>query len=199
MEQNFIARHRIGVSRIFFIGLIGIALFGGNQLPENAVMRVGTLLLAYGFVIIAVLGRLWCSLYLCGYKTSALIDVGPFSIVRNPLYLFSFIGATGIAIATTSIPLTLLIIAFFLLIYPAVIANEEKRLETVLGEDYLAYKERTPKALPNFKLYKGVKQYTINIKQVHSAFLDVVWFFIALALARLVPMLYGTGALPIGS
>ena len=143
------------------------------------------------------MGRLWCSLYLCGYKTNKLIDVGPFSIVRNPLYIFSLIGAAGIGIATTSIAITLLLIVFFILVYPSVITNEEKRLEAALGHEYLIYQERIPRLMPDLSLYKGVDQYTVNMRQVHSAFLDVVWFFVALACARLVPILHDAQILPL--
>lgn len=197
MNQNFIARHRIAVSKVFFLGIIGIALFNSSLLPAEDGVRLATLVIASGFVVIAVLGRLWCSLYLCGYKTSILIDVGPFSIVRNPLYLFSLIGAAGIGIATTSIVITSLLIAFFIVVYPSVIANEEKRLATALGLQYQAYQVRTPRLIPDFSLYKGVDQYTVNMRQVHSAFLDVVWFFVALGCARMVPVLHDQQMLPL--
>jgi protein-S-isoprenylcysteine O-methyltransferase Ste14 len=36
--------------------------------------------------------RLWCSLYISGYKNSQLITSGPYSLCRNPLYFFSFVG-----------------------------------------------------------------------------------------------------------
>jgi protein-S-isoprenylcysteine O-methyltransferase Ste14 len=43
----------------------------------------------YALVIVCVVGRIWCSAYVGGYKNTKLIDTGPFSIVRNPLYVFS--------------------------------------------------------------------------------------------------------------
>lgn len=197
MNQNFIARYRIGVSRLFFVGLIGVALFNGSLLPATQGVRLATLIISSAFVIVAVLGRLWCSLYLCGYKTKSLIDIGPFSAVRNPLYIFSFIGATGIGIATTSMVITLMVATFFLVVYPSVIANEEKRLTASLGHDYQIYLGRTPKLIPDFSLYKSVDQYTVNMRQVHSAFLDVVWFFVALGCARLIPLLHDAQILPL--
>lgn len=197
MVQNFIARHRIGVSRVFFLVLISIALFSDSVADFDSGVRLCTLIVASGLVVVAVLGRLWSSLYLCGYKNSSLVDVGPFSMVRNPLYIFSLLGATGIGIATTSITITLLIIAFFIVVYPSVISKEEERLESALGSGYREYMECTPRLVPNYKLYKGVTQYTVNMKQVHSAFLDVVWFFIVLGLARMIPTLHDAEILPI--
>lgn len=45
----------------------------------------------------AILGWLWNILYIGYQKNSRLITDGPHSISRNPLYLFSLIGVTGIA------------------------------------------------------------------------------------------------------
>src|ERR1700674_3168149 len=48
-------------------------------------------------ILLSILGRTWCTLYIGGRKRRELITQGPYSIVRNPLYLFSSIGAAGIA------------------------------------------------------------------------------------------------------
>ena len=44
------------------------------------------------FVGIGVMGRIWCSLYISGFKNAKLVTEGPYSLCRNPLYLFSYLG-----------------------------------------------------------------------------------------------------------
>ena len=64
---------------------------------------------------------------------------GPYSVCRNPLYFFSFIGLVGIGLATETVSLTLFLIAFFALVYPAVIAGEEEFLRGKFGPAYVEY------------------------------------------------------------
>lgn len=63
----------------------------GNFLHE-AVERSGVFL-----ILIGILGRTWCSMYISGRKLVSLVTLGPYSISRNPLYVFSSIAAFGVA------------------------------------------------------------------------------------------------------
>ena len=42
-------------------------------------------------------------------------------------------------------------------------ANEEAKLESRLGEEYLAYKARTPRFVPALGQYSNVESYTVNV------------------------------------
>jgi protein-S-isoprenylcysteine O-methyltransferase Ste14 len=54
-------------------------------------------------IVVCILGRTWCALYLGGKKKRQLVRHGPYSIVRNPLYLFSAIGAAGVGLCAGSL------------------------------------------------------------------------------------------------
>ena len=64
-----------------------------------------TILFFIGIILVGIasLGRLWCSLYIAGYKTDNLVTEGPYSMCGNPLYFFSFIGALGIGFASETL------------------------------------------------------------------------------------------------
>jgi protein-S-isoprenylcysteine O-methyltransferase Ste14 len=80
--------------------------------------------------VIAILGRAWSTRYIGERKANLLVTEGPYSVSRNPLYLFSFLGAqTGsllIAIfAAGTVP-----------IFRPVIKREEAAPQILFGETY---------------------------------------------------------------
>ena len=194
--QAFLAQHRIGVSRAFFLITIALIIFTVSAWDPTSGFMVFIRTLGFVFLIVAALGRLWCSIYICGYKNQRVIQDGPYSIVRNPLYCFSLIGGVGIGFLSCSFLITALIVLFFVWIYPITISDEEAHLENMLGEDYLAYKAKTPRLMPAFSQFKNVEQYTINIKQMQNAFLDVVWFLLAAPILLGIDIAHRSGALP---
>ena len=53
-------------------------------------------LMGWLFVGVGAMGRIWYSIYISGYKNNKLVMEGPYSLCRNPLYLFSYLGGVGI-------------------------------------------------------------------------------------------------------
>ena len=53
-------------------------------------------------ILVCILGRTWCTLYIGGLKKRELVTAGPYSVVRNPLYVFTSIGTAGIGAQTGS-------------------------------------------------------------------------------------------------
>ena len=113
-------------------------------------------------IVICIVGRAWCSLYIGGRKKAEIVDRGPYSISRNPLYVFSFIGALGMGAQTGSIILsfTFLIIAYA--VFYATVRREEEWLGAVFGEPYADYVARTPRFWPDFSKWRD--QETLEIR-----------------------------------
>ena len=76
-------------------------------------------------ILLSILGRTWCTLYIGGLKKRELVTAGPYSLVRNPLYVFSAIGAAGIGAQTGSALLALLFAAGALAVFQVVARHEE--------------------------------------------------------------------------
>jgi protein-S-isoprenylcysteine O-methyltransferase Ste14 len=174
---DFFATKRILISR--FIGVLSLLLllFTRTTLPgpfwvETLLEHLGLLL-----IVVAVLGRIWASFYICGYKNRQIVNQGPYSAVRNPLYLFSFLGVLGLSFASGNLLFTGLITTLFLFYYPLVIANEERRLKEFLGEAFVQYAKTTPRFIPNPSRYWQPEVYPVNVKTFTKSFLDGVWFF----------------------
>ena len=175
--RAFAARHRILISRLYFLPVIALILATRGTFADSGKEAVLVDLAAFAAITVAALGRLWCSIYIAGYKTCRVIDCGPYSLVRNPLYLFSLIGGVGAGLATHSLVVLALVLGFFAVVYPMTIADEERRLEAVHGEPYLAYKAHVPRLVPRVDTWQAPVVYAVNLPRLQHAFLDTVWFF----------------------
>ncbi len=152
-----------------------------------------------GFVLIAIciLGRTWSSLYIGGRKIEELVMVGPYSIMRNPLYFFSILGATGVGAQSGSIVIALICGAIALTVFYVVVKQEEKVLLGRYGESYHAFMERVPRFLPRPSLWTDEPTLTIRPPRVLMTFADALVFLLAIPLAEGFEYLQDLGMLPV--
>jgi protein-S-isoprenylcysteine O-methyltransferase Ste14 len=166
---------RILASRIFAVLAFAFMLMTQSaydgKLIGNFLAFVGLLLVA-----VAIVGRLWCSLYISGYKNAELITAGPYSLTRNPLYFFSLLGFVGVACATQTFTFPVLVTAAFAVGYPATINNEEDFLRCKFGEAFDLFCKRTPRFFPSFRNYREAETWQVHPGAFLRTVTDVVWF-----------------------
>ncbi|WGD29925.1 isoprenylcysteine carboxylmethyltransferase family protein [Ancylobacter sp. WKF20] len=153
--------------------------------------------IGFGLLLVAIIGRTWSSLYIGGRKKSEVVAVGPYSICRNPLYVFSFIGAAGAGAQFGNLTAALAATLLTVLVFSIVVRKEERFLSAKFGEPYLAYKARVPRFIPNFRLWQNVSTLEINTHLVVRTFLDACVFLAAIPLAEGIEMAQAQGWLPV--
>ncbi len=136
--------------------------------------------LGYALVIIGAFGRIYCSAFIGGRKNDEVVREGPFSVVRNPLYVFSFLALVGIGLESGMFTLLALLVGAFILYYPLVVDKEEAYLKNKFGEPYAAYKREVPRWKPNFKLWKEPEQVDAKPKFIRRTAMDAAIFFLPL-------------------
>ncbi|MDR3153712.1 MAG: isoprenylcysteine carboxylmethyltransferase family protein [Deltaproteobacteria bacterium] len=146
--------------------------------------------------VLATVGRLWCAQYIAGYKDGVLVTEGPYSVTRNPLYFFSFMGGMGAGFATETILLPAVIFAGFLMIYPATIRAEEKKLSLMFGDAYRAYAASVPRFFPKLSLFREPEEYVIKTKTYRRAGVEAMLFVWIIILFEIFEELGETGAIP---
>lgn len=152
-----------------------------------------------GLVLIGfcVLGRTWCCMYIGGQKNEAIIRVGPYSVVRNPLYVFSVIAAGATGFLTGSIVIGLLFALLIFLIFDRVIRKEEAFLVKKFDGAYRNYMAETPRWWPRWRLWKDADTLTVRPRLVWITFKDASLFYLAYPLFEGVEWLQGSGYLPV--
>lgn len=194
---SLVSKKRILATRVFAGLLIMLLLLTDSRWAQYSFM--GSVFELVGLILVTAgaFGRLWASLYISGYKVQHLIREGPYSIVRNPLYFFSFFGAIGIALAAKSFLLTAMVAIAFLLYYPLVVVREEKKLADLHGEEYARYARQTPRFIPNFASYQEPETYRVNVRKHQQAFLDASFFIWIYGIVQVVETLHASGLLPV--
>lgn len=185
-------------SRIFISKIIAAAVFLCVFLTYGVVAIDGFLHEIFdtaGLLLIAVcaLGRLYTTAFLGGSKNERLITHGPFSVVRNPLYVFSLIGFTGVGFLSNHIVFMVFVPLAFWGLYTLLVAREEMFLEKHFGAEYTAYKAVVPRFFPKFSGYHNLDEITVNTKLLKKGALDAIWWFSAYPLVELAEYLQENG------
>ena len=181
-------RLRISLTWGYALFIAILAVFGESRLQTTL---LGTVLLTLGGILAALgaFGRLWCSLYIAGYKNNTLVTVGPYSLCRNPLYFFSFIGAIGIGLSTGSFTIPLIIASGFAIYYPLVVVDEEARLTLLHGVHYQRYRQVTPAFFPRISAFSEPGEYAVQPMIFRKDIGDSIWFVWIVCLLQLVSAL----------
>lgn len=186
---HFSKKNRLNITRVLIGVLILIDLLSVPRWHINPVSLIGIEFLAFILVLSATFGRLWALSYISGNKTQKLITDGPYSLMRNPLYFFSFCGAIGLGIASKSILFCSVILLAFATYYPLVIRAEEEHLEGIHSDEFRRYCSAIPAFLPKFSTYQEKPTYLVDARRMRRAFMSVMWFplifFIMIAIDRL--------------
>jgi len=193
---DHVSRSRTGAARKSAFLFVGLLLLTDHSWSKTGFLDI--FLTTFGLILVGVgtLGRVWASMYISGYKDKDLVTEGAYSIVRNPLYVFSFIGVVGIGCATGSLLMIGVLILGFFIYYPLTMVDEEQRLAARYGQRFTDYVRRTPRFIPNFSLFQESETYTVETKTYRYAFMDAVWFVWVFALIQLIEKLHECGILP---
>jgi protein-S-isoprenylcysteine O-methyltransferase Ste14 len=132
---------RTGLSLTILLGIWEFATAG--SFGVEATVGLPLALLALGFT---VYGYFDLGIENTYGADDSLVTTGLYSYSRNPQYVASIIGFTGLAIAVGT-PEIIMLSALAILVYTLMPFAEEPWLEKAYGEAYRVYEARTPRFL----------------------------------------------------
>jgi hypothetical protein len=143
------------------------------------------------------MGRAYCSTFIGGRKNDVVVRQGPFSVVRNPLYVFSFLAVVGIALQSGMYTMLFLLAGAFILYYPLVVEKEEAFLLNKFGEPYEIYMREVPRWIPNPNLWREPEQFDARPRFIRRTLMDASIFFLPLPCFAIIERLHASGILPL--
>lgn len=177
----------VGIIAVLAVAVLTRSAWGGGELHE------GVEALGLGMIVLCIVGRAWCSLYIGGRKKAEIVDRGPYSVSRNPLYVFSFIGAFGVGAQTGSLSLALLFLALTIVVFWFTVKREEAWLTEAFGADYTAYQARTPRFGPDFSKWRDEGMLEIRPRFFLTTLRDGLVFLLAVPLFESIEKLQDIG------
>ena len=148
-------------------------------------------------ILIGILGRAWCTMHIGGQKFTELVDYGPFSVSRNPLYVFSLVATFGAGLQTGSILFALLATGGVWLVIDMTVRREETALRGRFGETFDAYGASTPRYGPRVSSWRPQNVVPVNMTLFYKTILDGFLFFLIVPIAELIDWLQELGHLPV--
>lgn len=185
-EQGWINYYRKHFIVTCLIGLGAYWFYVPSQVPVSP--HLADILKAFGalFLFAGAMGRVVASFTMASRKNSTVINTELYSVVRHPLYFFSFIMVLGVSLLTGRPDISFLVIAIFFVCFYPMMLNEEKFLQNMFGDDYTNYMKTTPRFIPKFSQWRGSEEVTINLPLVLRTLFDAS---VALLLIPLVEIL----------
>lgn len=154
---------------------------------------------AYGLVLmlIGIAGRLWSILYIDGHKSKTMVQTGPYSVTRNPLYFFSSVAALGVGAQTGSLLVALTCGLICAVSFHVVARHEERYLTAVLGAPYTDYIARVPRFFPNPLIYRDQETVTFRPKILNNTLFDGLVFFASIPFFEFMEVAQASGWIPV--
>jgi len=144
-----------------------------------------TWLLGICLVLMGMILRIWAQQHL-HYRHSLkfkkqLTTTGPYSFVRNPLYIGNIMLCLGVTVASEILWLVPITFLYGLWIYSLVVQYEEAHLREKYGEPYRRYLTEVPRWVPSFGSFKKLGLKTLGLKNEylrHSIFAEIHCLFL---------------------
>lgn len=169
---------RLRFTYLYYCALSLAAAFTGRPTALAPLIDHGVACLSFILIIAACLGRIWCSTFIAGHKSSTLITAGPYSICRHPLYAFSILGSVGMALATRSFMLTLVTALTFIVLLTRAARAEENFLAQAHPAAFNDYAQVTPRWWPRWHHYQVPHTITTHPAILRKSFLDAGAFLL---------------------
>jgi len=192
----FFIKYRIKITQFFGTILLLLILFSHKNLED--IPATADIIFICGITLIGIgtIGRIWCALFISGYKDRILIQSGPYSICRHPLYFFSLLGGLGIGLATETLTIPVIILIGFILFYPLLMDHEEKSLSKIFGKEFQSYFQRTPKFFPKFSLFNMPEECNVGTKVFTRELIRSFFFIWMIGLLELIEVIQQSGTIP---
>lgn len=196
INRSPLFKERMRIVRFLMLASTPMLLFIAPVTKEFTFWHELMEILAHLLVFSGVLIRVYTSLYSGGRKNAVLLTDGPYSVVRNPLYVGSLLAVIGLGLQTGSVIVAAVATTIFLVLHHWTIQKEEAFLQGHYGDTYRNYLRIVPRWMPNLSLWHQTQELVVKPRMVLLTMRDASGFIIALLLIETLCALRISAMLP---
>jgi len=176
---ELLIRRRILISAVLFAILIAQDVAYGPKPHDLNIFRDPFTVMGLALVVTGLGLRSWSAGIL--RKNAELTMTGPYGLIRNPLYLGSFMMMFGFCALIADPTNLLFIVGLILAIYVVKVRQEEKLLAGRFPEQWAVYSKTTPRFVPGFRIPDLSAEWSLSQWLQHREYQAVLASILALA------------------
>jgi protein-S-isoprenylcysteine O-methyltransferase Ste14 len=175
----WLVKRRLIITLLLFTSLVLLDMFVLQVRPRNILdwsdpgTIAGELLVLLGLAI-----RTWAAGTLA--KCQSLIRTGPYALVRNPLYVGTFLMMFGFCTLVHDWQSIWFVIGPIAAMYALVVRHEESRLARWFPHDWAAYVSSTPRFLPRRWSAAALSGWSLGLWLRNREYQVLFWSAVAL-------------------
>jgi protein-S-isoprenylcysteine O-methyltransferase Ste14 len=177
--------------------LIFLAVFVRPSWPAHSQIAFYIELSGYLFLLTGLAIRIWCICFIGGRKSKQLINQGPYSLCRNPLYVGTFLLVIGAGLCFENLFMLAFCLAVMAPVHVAVVIMEENHLSKLFGEEYQQYKQSVPRFWPRLRNYKSPETITIYTRAIRRIAVDTAFVLLIPEIEDWLEVLHDIDILPV--
>lgn len=185
------------ISRLFAVLALCLILLTDHSWQQGEAVDVAFEISGFLLILVCSAGRIWSLLYIAGRKTASLVDEGPYSLVRHPLYVSTAVGTIGIGLASENLVALVGLVLLTTISYWPVVKAEERRLVAVHKDAYRDYQRRVPQLIPNISIFHEPKELTVNPKVFRRGATEAIAMIAIYMGLQIIEGLHNDGMLPV--
>jgi protein-S-isoprenylcysteine O-methyltransferase Ste14 len=180
-RKHWLERRRATVAIVMLAPFFLATIFSPVPLVSQPWLSLAASVFGWLLFLVGAGFRLWATLYVGGRKGDSLVETGPYSITRNPLYLGSILITLSLACFLQSLTLLAAMIPAGLMYLFFTLRSEARRLCEKHGASYEAYCERVPTLWPDLRLWQSAATIEVDLHCLHiEAYRALRWLSVPL-------------------
>jgi protein-S-isoprenylcysteine O-methyltransferase Ste14 len=158
--------HRSLIAVLVLVPATLVSLFSTPAVTHRSSIALAFDLAAWTLFLAGAALRFWATLYIGGRKRDLIVDEGPYSLCRHPLYLAAFLMALSAGLFLQSLAVACAAVITGIAFLMTTVPQEEAALARLHPRGWADYSERVPCVIPSQRSWRTPSRFTVDVRSL---------------------------------